>query len=127
MKRILLFNIFLLTSFFIQAVDPLVTEQPTSSDKATETLIVIAGMHCVDAYTDPLTENCPRSTCWSYNACKTFACMNLAYGLSKEITTLCGVNNDPLIENTLMVGINFGSLQFIRNTQEKFGIKKKKN
>ena len=125
MKRILLFSICLLTSFSMQAANSVIAKQPTSSDKTTETLAAIIGIHCIDAYTDPLTKNCPRSTRWGYSACKTFVCMNLAYGLSNEITTTCGVNDDPLIKSFLMVGINFGSLQLIRSTQARFGIKRK--
>lgn len=121
---------FLLLTFFIftfsHTANSLIAHQPTPSDKTKETITAMIGMHCIDAYTDPLPQYCPRITRWCYHGCKTFICLNMAYDLSNEITTTCGVGDDSLIRNALIAGIDVGLLQFIQGAQARFGIKRKK-
>jgi hypothetical protein len=129
MKHTLLLSLCLLTSFSMQAANDLglINEQPTPSDKTAHTLLALVGMHCVDAYTNSTFKHCSRSDRCRFNCCKACVCVGMAHSLSTEITTLCGVENEPLIRHSFMVGIDFALLQLIQGAQQIFSGTKSKN
>ena len=111
----------------MQAADRFINQQPTSSDKTTETFLALACLHCADGACDPTLKHCPRWDRLRYSGVKACICIGAAHSLSTEITTLCGVENEPLIRNSLVVGIDFALLQLIQGAQQIFSGTKSKN